>query len=524
MSTKSIYGYNFTKQNSGGLGAIIHDVMNAAKYATQNGFTLGFIKDGYDIPRFNGSYNDVPDISDKNWHSYFTSFDIVEESDCIEVWPTYVEGTIAQRDEFWNLGRTSRFLKDSVCTFVPSVEDEIYTLVKKTPFNAETDLVVHIRLTDKKTETPVFLPIENYISECELALQRSMLSRIFVCTDDQNVCYDLKSHFDLKGIEVVWDETEPLEPLQLMRWSGHLMKSIAQKETMNAFKNIHIMASAKYLIGGRMSYFYRIAELLNFPNTSVNIQDNDTFGIAPYSEVEYLIRPYNRKTIAKFVNENIDFKYYNKIYKDEGIITIPNFISIEVANSFKYELDNYKWWVYANIPHNGEWIVNYEEKLSDESKLSCRRANEKKLFTYRFRRTILGHYDTCNCISCRVNDTMKSWPLTDTICKITGDRNIRPGEIFISNYGMDDFLSMHHDKNKGDIALTISLAYDWYPTYGGQLHFCDKDNKIHKTVSPEVGQINLFKLEPNNETNHFVSPVVVDKNRYSIVAWYYIVD
>ena len=112
MDRKKFYGYNFTKRNSGGLGAIIHDVMNAAKYATLNGFTLRFVRDGYDIPRLNGSYDDTPATPNKCWHSYFTSFSIVEESDCIEVWPKYVQGQT--RDEFWDLGRTSRFLKDGV--------------------------------------------------------------------------------------------------------------------------------------------------------------------------------------------------------------------------------------------------------------------------------------------------------------------------------------------------------------------------------------------------------------------------
>ena len=188
-----IYGYNFTKRNSGGLGAIIHDVMNAAKYATQNGFVLGFVKDGYDIPRLNGSYNDAPDTPDTNWHTYFTSFKVVSESDCIEVWPKYVPGTIASRDLFWDKCKMSHFLKETVCTFNVNVRDEINDLVRKTPFNAETDLVVHIRLTEeKKIETPVFLPIENHISECELGLEISKLSRIYICTDDQTACHKLR--------------------------------------------------------------------------------------------------------------------------------------------------------------------------------------------------------------------------------------------------------------------------------------------------------------------------------------------
>ena len=80
---------------------------------------------------------------------------------------------------------------------------------------------------------------------------------------------------------------------------------------------------------------------------------------------------------------------------------------------------------------------------------------------------------------------------------------------------------MHHDKNKGDIAVTISFAYDWDPVFGGVLHFCDKDQNIHTSVTPKAGEINIFKLDPQNEVNHFVSPVVVDKNRYTLVAWYY---
>ena len=522
-----IYGYNFTKRNSGGLGAIIHDVMNAAKYATQNGFVLGFVKDGYDIPRLNGSYNDAPDTPDTNWHTYFTSFKVVSESDCIEVWPKYVPGTIASRDLFWDKCKMSHFLKETVCTFNVNVRDEINDLVRKTPFNAETDLVVHIRLTEeKKIETPVFLPIENYISECELGLKVSKLSRIYICTDDQTACHKLRSHFECAGIEVVWDDTEPLEPIQMIRWQGQLKKSIAQQETMNAFKNLHIMASAKYLIGGRMSYFYRIAELLNHcQGNSVNIQDNDKFGIAPYSEVKYPIRPYKSKTIPNFVNQCIqcnDFDRYTSVYKCKGMVTIPNFVSDEVLHLVRPQLETYKWWTYANVPHKGVWKVNYEPHLSESARHSCQLAHEAKQFTYRFRRCLGKHYDSCKCVSCRLNDTVHSWPFTDTLCKITGHRNIRPGETFISNYGKGDFLSMHHDKNKGDIAVTISFAYDWDPVFGGVLHFCDSDRNIHTSVTPKAGEINIFKLDPQNEVNHFVSPVVVDKNRYTLVAWYYI--
>ena len=73
------YGYDFTKRNSGGLGAIIHDVMNAVQYSNQNNLIFGFIREGYDIPRLNGSIDDNINIPNKYWHSYFESFPIIEK-------------------------------------------------------------------------------------------------------------------------------------------------------------------------------------------------------------------------------------------------------------------------------------------------------------------------------------------------------------------------------------------------------------------------------------------------------------
>ncbi len=41
-----LYGYNFTLRNSGGLGAILHDVLLANIYAMHNNLTLCFIEEG----------------------------------------------------------------------------------------------------------------------------------------------------------------------------------------------------------------------------------------------------------------------------------------------------------------------------------------------------------------------------------------------------------------------------------------------------------------------------------------------
>ena len=108
------------------------------------------------------------------------------------------------------------------------------------------------------------------------------------------------------------------------------------------------------------------------------------------------------------------------------------------------------------------------------------------------------------------------------LCEIIGCRNLIAEETFVSSYGKDDFINMHHDKKKGDLAVTISLSLDWHPTYGGILHLCDNDSIIN-SVCPKWGSLFLFFLDPQDGMKHFVSSVTVQKNRYTLIAWYTIV-
>lgn len=255
-------------------------------------------------------------------------------------------------------------------------------------------------------------------------------------------------------------------------------------------------------------------------NYTAPIQDNNIFGIAPYSSVDYMISNFVNKDMISLPN----ITKYNKIYNDDNIVTIPNFISHELLRSIKTEIYNYKWWSYATIPTNNKWTVQYSHGISNETILECDQAYVKKLFSYRFQRCLGDHYDSCKCVSCRLNATVKSVPFIDILCKFVGCRNLKPREIFLSNFGKDDFLTLHHDINKGDIAVTISFTYDWDPNYGGILHFCDDKKNIYKSVVPKLGNINIFKLDPDNGIDHFVSRVTVDKNRYTLVAWYSYTD
>jgi hypothetical protein len=234
------------------------------------------------------------------------------------------------------------------------------------------------------------------------------------------------------------------------------------------------------------------------------------------------------KIIPNFTNDNmfdkISLKQFNETYKTTNIVTIPEFISSKVLQEIKNEIENYQWWSYAILPDNNIWTVKYDSKISPENINECSHNLDIKNFCYRFRRSINNHWDTCVCISCRLNETVKSDEVTNLLCKIVGVNKLTIGESFLSNYSKDDFLSLHHDIKKGDIAVTFSLTYNWHPTFGGILHFCDENKNIYKSVVPSLGSVNIFKLDPNNGIDHFVSCVNVDKHRYTYTVWYNIIS
>jgi len=228
-------------------------------------------------------------------------------------------------------------------------------------------------------------------------------------------------------------------------------------------------------------------------------------------------------TSPLFNNEENIEKYKKKL-KEEKIINIPDAISTNILTTVKPLLEEYKYWIYSiknSLTNRQKDFFNLNDpEISEQFKI-CKSDYESLNFSYRFKKAVQSlHYKTCRCIVCKITDTIKGPQFIDVLSKIIGCNNLIPEEIFMSNYGENDFLNTHHDKTKGDIAVTISFTYNWNPTYGGILHFTDANNNIYKSVVPREGDINIFLLEPEKGLNHFVSPVTVNKHRYMISAWY----
>lgn len=536
------YGFSFVKENAGGLGAAIYAIMLAAHYAKSNKLQLGLVEEGYRVPRLNGCINDAGG-EDKNWHSYFKSLPIIKEKDAVAVWQVCPNGFTRVPGTGKKIEWYSQILKD-IYVLQDDHQNDVNQLVIKSGFNSSTDVVLHIRRTDKvfPNKGSVIesgeLPLDVYVNETvkvvkqlEAELTSKIKIRVFLCTDDKEICPEMRDKFTKHDIEMIWDKTESVLHLQSMRMSGELKRSDAWEENLCAFKNLAIMSRGLGLVGGRMSYFFRIAELLRYPLPTKNIKDGEKFGKAQYAEdSECFMNPFREFRYLDFVSSvylnktDEEWKSYTDILNKEYIINIPNFMDSKTAEIVFKAIKEHpqKWWNHAIRPNEKGVLVSKKEE--DPELATCVKYAEKAadagLFAYHFQRTSLNHYKTCKCVSCRLRDTMDSYPVMTILSKIIGKTVTGMNETFASKYVRNDFLTIHHDKSKGDYTFILSLSKDWNPVHGGLTHFCDINKNVYKTETPKFNNLIIFKLDPKHQMDHFVSRVCGPNARFAYTGWF----
>jgi len=228
----------------------------------------------------------------------------------------------------------------------------------------------------------------------------------------------------------------------------------------------------------------------------------------------------DNKTLPFIMINNIDISNVRNIFKNNGVVSL-NLLNLETCKQVLESLKKYKWWSYCFIPNEkNEWkmaIDNLNTTRSPESYAIVCNARQKGQFAYSFQRTFYDHVDKCSCINCSLNITLSSKATVDKLETITGLTDIIPGEIFISKYCPGDFITVHHDENKGRIATTWCFTEDWKANYGGVLCFGDDTNITH-TFIPKLGYVTIFLIE-GNKMNHFVTEICCGE-RYMITAWY----
>ena len=500
--------YDFTSSNAGGLGAMLHDVLLASIHARQNSAELVISTSGAHVLRLNGSGERRAD--DYTWH---TMFDSLQECGSYDAtWPNHlpegVSSNISVEDASDVLHELMRPQADA--------KTRVQQLLDRCAHH-DCDAVLHIRRTDKingSNAEAIDLPIYLYCDE----IKRIDAKSVWVCTDDKSVIAHIQ-HALGDSCDVLYDANESDDEIQRLRYTNQLDVHRARDDVWVALKNLHIMQNARILIGCRSSYFYRIAEILRASRKCINLQDSQVFNSPPWWN-EPLVRRCSPRIYLDLIDAFANVDTLHLQFARHSRIRAP-LMNIARARSVYDELVDFKWWAYAYSPGVGcektlsGNLKEWEHTLHRECVDSYRKHGR---FCYRFQRSVNDHYATCNCVSCRLCDTLSSTVAVDMITRITGYHDLQPGEVFVSRYTNGDFITRHADQGKGRVGTTWCFTPQWRSCFGGQLQFTSDDDVIASIV-PRLGWVTVFALD-GESNQHEVSEVVADTDRFMVTAWY----
>lgn len=226
-------------------------------------------------------------------------------------------------------------------------------------------------------------------------------------------------------------------------------------------------------------------------------------------------------------NDDLEFRTNKKII-------IKNFLNEAAANSLYSFLNSdmaEDWWHTAVLVGDKDseygskpsYIRRFKENIESahQATFAAMGSCMNGFFSYSFDRT-LDHVNGCDCKLCNFVKSLNGEDNLNRFKNLTGENITGTGEFFASRYRQLQFLSPHHDLNKGKIGFVLSLSKNWRPEWGGNLHFMEKDYKtITKVVVPSFNTLVLFDIPSRSGVPHFVSQVAAraSDNRISITGW-----
>ena len=214
-------------------------------------------------------------------------------------------------------------------------------------------------------------------------------------------------------------------------------------------------------------------------------------------------------------------------YNELGATTIQNWMTEETAERFLEEIKKIpeEWWFQSTYDgkevKNIQYLPQNTEQLAQNSE-QAQKAFLQGKFSYNFDRS-MPHVAGCNCVECRFKEWLAGPEVLGWISRLTGENLTGTGELFASRYKAGQFLSPHHDKNKGTIGFVFNITKNWKPEFGGSLHMLEEDYvNINKVVLPKFNQLTIFNIPKVHGVPHFVSHVVegVTNERLSFTGWF----
>ena len=238
---------------------------------------------------------------------------------------------------------------------------------------------------------------------------------------------------------------------------------------------------------------------------------------------------YHAKKAAKYDGSRDSYLYLcGLLIRNQDIMIVNNFLLAMEAMEMRALTNIFppgSWMEKAIYPsYSGPVTVyfpcNKTKEIYEAENIARIKAGNGE-FSYSFSRTRTVHVNNCCCILCYVTKLFQKEETKNLLSALAGHKIANYGETFLSHYGYGDYLTIHHDKNKGDYTFILSLTDNWLWTDGGLTIFLNKDKtEVKKVLSPIFGCLTVFKVEKDETTHHFVTEVTAHKSRYTFTGWF----
>ena len=234
------------------------------------------------------------------------------------------------------------------------------------------------------------------------------------------------------------------------------------------------------------------------------------------------------------LNEALSIEGLKRSFKKQGFVVVENFLSSESAQMLHdflvYHMPEDWWHTSFKIPSLSDsvgMVRRYPSNLDQINDVydSAYKDFYSGNFSYVFDRTV-NHVEGCSCLECQYKSFLGSEVFYSFVQEVTGLKISKSEEIFSSRYTEGQFLSPHHDIDKGSLSLVYSLSKEWKPQWGGNLYLLEDDWTTIKNVVLSSYNRMVITLMNSEEQGvkgvpHFVSQVSsgVKYPRVSITGW-----
>jgi len=387
-----------------------------------------------------------------------------------------------------------------------------------------------------------------------------------IISDNINSCLILEDDFLCSGKYSITDICEPIQSkwdISLLGRSKIDVNSIEQEidstwVRSNHFYNMHAYviktpAVAKKLLSNKFQDNLipvdEYISALGYPHRREDIRNiyPQNLNILSIKDLNFIVQNRSKdnsnieqnfikgeKNMLFTINKELDVSLLRSQYEKSKSIVIEDFLddkSVETLyNFFTNDMPEDWWHTSYRIPSlNND--VQHIRRTAENVKHINNIYNfgwkdfNKGLFTYIFDRS-LNHYSSCTCIECKFKQFLVSDEMKTFIYNITGEKITTLGEVFSSRYTSGQFLSPHHDIDKGKFSLVYSLSKNWKPEWGGNLYLLEDDwVTIKKCILSSYNRLALTlmnsPIQGKKGTPHFVSQIAngVTEPRLSITGW-----